>query len=129
LGKVDHENRKNPLVRDYLNSTVHFNLTQYQFVTQYGNAFLSGMDANAFSSNVSNCFNAWVDFYYKELPLMDIRYYYGDTDDIIFNTTKLVLNITKHLAVCTDMADGFYQFAQSQMTQFASVANYFLSFF
>jgi len=43
-----------------------------------------------------------VDFYYKEIPLLQIRYYYGTTEDDVFNITKTIANFSNHLEICTN---------------------------
>lgn len=99
---ADHK----PLLGDYLNTTVHFNASKEYNVTTFGHAFLTGMQADDFSGNSTTCFDSILYFYYHELPLMQIRYHYGDTDDIVFNTTRLIYNISNHLTVCTNVFEG-----------------------
>ena len=72
--------------------------------TGYVNALIAGLNPNLFAVNATNCINRWVRFYYYELPLLTVRFYYGDTTDMFFNSTYLLSNISNHLMVCNNMA-------------------------
>lgn len=100
------------MVGDKLNSTVEFNVTAYDRVFVLGNALLKGMEIDDISKNSTDCFNAWLYFYFRELPVMEIKYHYGDTDDNIFNTSRLIGNMTKKLSTCAYMIEGFYDFVE-----------------
>lgn len=118
-----------PIEGNYLNESVYFNTTMYEPVFKNGNAFLRGLNSDAFNKNISVCYNDWVWFAFKELPIMQIKYHYGDTDDNIFNTTGLINNITGKLLSCAYMTEGLYVYAKQQMVIFASITNFGLSFF
>lgn len=85
---------------NFLNESVYFNTTLYEPIFNNGRAFLKGLDADHFSRHFEDCYSDWVWFAFKELPIMQIKYHYGDTDDNIFNTTKLINNITGKLITC-----------------------------
>mgnify|MGYP001591393701 CR=1 FL=1 len=43
---------------------------------------------------------------------MQIKYHYGDTDDNIYNTTKLIKNMTQKMLTCAYMGEGIYLYAK-----------------
>ena len=97
------------MIRDSINTTFNINSTNEYNLTVFGNAFLKGMDANGIlSPNTTNCFNDWIWFYYHEVPITQIKYYYGSFDDILFNTTELIANMSVDMMVCTSMSYDFY---------------------
>ena len=112
-----------------MNASVKFNTTLFNAIFTNGNAFLTGLNAATFSGNMTACFNDWLWFGFRELPLMQIKYHYGDTDDNIFNTTKLISTITSKLLVCAYMVENLYDYAEDELVVFASITNYGLSFF
>lgn len=88
------------------------------------------MDANdILSKNTTACFNDWLWFYYHELPLTQIKYYYGSFDDILFNTTELIANMSADMMICTSMSSDIYQFYEAQIVLFKSVSSYGLAVF
>lgn len=48
--------------------------------------------------------------YFKEFPIMQIRYHYGNLNDNMFNTTKLIRNMTQHLDICTRMVEDMVNY-------------------
>lgn len=108
---------------------MHINTLKEANVTGYGHAFFSGLESSDFAENATACFDNWVYFYYTELTDLQIKYHYGSMDDNIFNTTKLISNISQHFQVCTSFVDGMYDFYASQASDYSSITNYFISFF
>jgi hypothetical protein len=101
---------------------------QYNWTT-YGDVFLKGLEADTFAQNTSNCYNRFIYFYYYEIPLIQIRYYYGDTHDNFFNTTELISNLSNHLMVCNDAALNWYKYGLAEKVIFPTSSDYFLAFF
>lgn len=95
----------------------------------YGNAFLRGLKAGEVSTNITHCYDSWLDFRFKELPLMGIKYHYGSTHDQFYNTTKLFKNMTKHAAVCVSAIEGIFDYVQYQSEAYANPSNYMMAFF
>jgi hypothetical protein len=60
------------------------------------------MTIEKFALNATNCYNRLLYFYFFEMPLLQIRYYYGNTEDQFFNNTQAVANLSNHLMVCND---------------------------
>ncbi len=98
--------------------------------TAFGNAFLRGLNADKLlSGNSSLCLNNWIWFYYHELPTYEIKYYYGAFDDILFNTTKLISNMTYDLMLCTDVLQDTRNYIVGQVAQFTTPSAYGLAAF
>jgi hypothetical protein len=57
-----------------------------------------------------------------------VRYYYASTEDAVFNTTKMIKNVSEHMEVCTDMFYQFYNHTVENYEQFASGGDYGLAF-
>ena len=53
-----------------------------------GGAFLQGSQANNYAANSTNCFNRALNFWFTEVLTLQWRYFYGNTDDNIFNSTR-----------------------------------------
>lgn len=99
-------------------------------MTLYGNAFLRGMDADdILSPNTTACFNNWIWFYYHEIPITQIKYYYGSFDDILFNTTELIANMSVDMMICTSMSSDFYAYYEEQVALFTTMSSYGLAMF
>lgn len=56
-----------------------------------------GLESKTFATNATTCYDSWVSFYYTELMHAEIAFHYGDTDDIVFNSTKLIGSVAEHL--------------------------------
>jgi hypothetical protein len=114
-----------------MNYSLPINQTQEQNLTIYGNAFIKGLEANTIlSANTSACFNDVLWFYYHELPLQQIKMYYGSFDDMLFNTTQLIANMSMDLMICTSMAEDIWGYIWAQFDQFGgSLASYGLAAF
>ena len=82
------------LLGDRLNHTVYFNTSAYEQVRTDGHALLRGMKMSEVSPNGQKCLDAALHLYFKELPIMQIRYHYGNMNNNMLNTTKLIRNIT-----------------------------------
>ena len=105
-GNYKVEGSGKPRLEYYLNKSIPFNESEHQKAYIYGNAFLKGLEANTFSPDFTDCYNGILQFAFLELPMMSIRMHYGNTNDNIFNTTKLVKKVTQHLSVCVSMVEG-----------------------
>jgi hypothetical protein len=98
-------------------------------VTTYGNVFLKALQADSFAANTTNCYNRFVYFYYYEVPLLQIRYYYGDSEDNFFNTTQMISNLSNHLMFCNDAAYNWYKYGLAEKELFPTGSEYFLAWF
>ena len=65
-------------------------VVDHDYVTEMGLLFLNGMEVQKFGSNWTHCYTRWVDFYYYEVPGIQIKYQYGDFKDQFLNTTLLI---------------------------------------
>lgn len=108
---------------------VKLNLTLMEEVFDGGNAFLSGSKADLYAINSSECYNRMVGFYFNELPLLQIRYYYGDTVDQVFNTTLLVQNVSQHVLVCSSALQNYVTWNTNKALVFPTATDYFLAMF
>ncbi len=69
----------------------------------YGGAFMKGANANSYAANATNCFDRILNTWFYELPTMQWRYFYGNFDDNVFNTTHEMANMTNTMMVCFDV--------------------------
>jgi len=90
---------------------------------------MAGLRANSYAANATNCFRRSSNFYHREIPLLNIRYEYGDTRDNILNTTLLVRNASNHMMVCMDALENFLVVAGNKGSRFITFTNWITSFF
>lgn len=57
-------------------------------IATYGGAFLQGSQANNYAANATECLNRGLNFWFTEVLTLQWRYFYGNTDDNVFNTTR-----------------------------------------
>lgn len=93
-----------PLLTDRLNTTINYDDEVKYSVVTYGHAFMRGFESTNFAQNITQCYDSWVDFYYKELQQLEISMHYADTDDMIFNITHIISRVGDHLQTCS----GFF---------------------
>ena len=98
-------------------------------VTTYGQAFLTGSQANNYASNATNCFNRALNVWFYEFPQIEWYYFYGAWEDNLFNTTRELANVTNAAMVCYDALENFSEQALTQYQQFASFTDFMMAFF
>ena len=81
------------------------------------------------SANTTRCFNDWLWFYYHEIPTTQIKIYYGNFDDILFNTTELIANMSLDMMVCTSMSNDMHTWYEEQAVLFKTMSSYGLAMF
>jgi len=121
-----------PRLRDFINITVlPINVSDYANISSMIEAFLLGSDFDArVSTNASTCINNLLFFYYFQLPSLPFKYYYGDMNDDIYNTSILITNASLSLLECTQVAIDAYTYVFDYGEQFNnSYTTYSLAFF
>jgi hypothetical protein len=95
------------------------------------NAFLTGSKINTIiSSNATSCVNNLLYFYYFALPSLPFKYYYGDMNDDVYNTSILITNASLSLMECTQIGIDTYNYVYNYGAQFNySYTTYSLAFF
>lgn len=83
---------------------------------------------DAISPNTTVCIADWINFYYSELPLLQVRLHYASTDDAIFNITSEIKNISSHLSVCTDAIFLLYNYTYTNIIECPSGSDYGMAF-
>lgn len=97
-------------------------------MTEYGKALLLGLQADLYAENTTNCYTRMVSFYFFELPLLQIRFYYGDTQDSVFNVTEIIANFSNHVLVCNDALGNYVDHIMEKYELFPTADDYFLAF-
>lgn len=98
-------------------------------VQDYGGAFLQGANANSYAANSTNCFNRILNVWFFELPLIQWRYYYGNFDDVLFNSTKFVASSANSAMVCYDVLENISIFVVNKLKLFPDFASFLMGFF
>jgi hypothetical protein len=75
---------------DYLNSTMNFNDNATLNNIGYTHAVFAGFETSSFATNLTACYDGWIDFVFTDIKSLEIKYYYGDTNDKVFNTTRVI---------------------------------------
>lgn len=50
-------------------------------------------------------------------------------EEKVFNITHIVGQFGEHLEICTDFAQGFYNFYYNKRNAYPDIGNFFISFF
>ena len=96
---------------------------------KYGLIFINTLELNADAPNTTNCFRRGLNFWFQELNLIKYRYMYGSFEDNVYNTTKLMKNISNTLWVCTDMLENLMIVKGKEYEQFEDFSTFIASFF
>ena len=64
-----------------------FDLTKEATIKNNTLAFLKGSSADTYAANATRCFNRSLYLWFHQIPLLEWRYYYGNTQDNIYNTS------------------------------------------
>jgi uncharacterized protein YjbI with pentapeptide repeats len=83
-------------------------------------AFLKGSNANFYGSNFTNCATRGLDFTFGSLNQLQWRYYYGNTEDNVYNTTLYMANASNVMLVCVDAVENLYANVVYKKTLFTS---------
>jgi hypothetical protein len=81
------------------------------------------------SPNTSLCYNSLLYTYYHELPVNEIYYYYGSFEDIVFNTTRTVSNVSSTLDMCLTVVDDTMNYMNREIAEFDTFSAYTLAMF
>jgi len=60
---------------------------------------------------------------------MEWRYYYGNFDDNLYNTTRELSNMTNTLMVCFDVIENLYIYTSNKITLFPDFTTMIMAFF
>jgi hypothetical protein len=82
--------------------------TSQKNLTLYTLSFLEGSRANNYGSNFTNCANRGLDFFFRSLNQLQWRYFYGNTEDNVYNTTLYLANASNVMLVCIDGFENLY---------------------
>jgi hypothetical protein len=98
-------------------------------IRRNGGAFLQGSQANNYAANSTNCFNRGLNFWFTELLTLQWRYFYGNTDDNVFNSTRQLSNLTNTMMVCFDTLENMSVWATQRYALFPDFTTMFMGFF
>jgi hypothetical protein len=96
----------------------------YDLTKEKFDAFNHGLEGDKIASNFTNCYETALIASYFELPTFKLKARYGDAGDILFNSTKIMKNITKPLFNCTRTAEQFIIFGQSEVDYYGGMEKF-----
>lgn len=126
--KAESQHSK-PHLQGYLNSTIKFNDNKTIDAVKYGHAVLAGFETPQFATNLTNCYDGFASFVLDDIQHIQIAYLYSDTDDAVFNTTRVIGRLAQKTKTCLSFFQGFYYFYYDQADAYEDAAAFFISFF
>jgi len=69
-----------------------------------------------------------IDTIYRAFPQLEVEYYYGSTQDDVFNITAFIKNATNTMAVCTSGIEAFIVNTETTVKSFTSTNAYLMGF-
>jgi hypothetical protein len=82
-----------------------------------------------YASNSTNCYERIINYIYFEIPVLLIRFEYGDFEDMMFNSSYLGKNSSNMAWVCMDSVENFYFFSKARYAEFTNFTALLLGFF
>ena len=96
------------------NFTFHYNDTMAKNLTEWADALLLGLDAQTLiSGNATDCVHRAIMFYYYDLVDYERMIKNGTFENILFNTSHMLKNLSLDLMVCTDVLHDTLNFTKS----------------
>ena len=104
----------------------YFNSTYYPEVLNATDGFISGLQCDSLlSTNCTPCAHHMLYFLYFSVQALPVKYYYGTFNDIVFNTSALLTNLSYTLNECTYLAENSQNFVVDFFGEFNNSVNNF----
>ena len=117
-------------VQDFLHTTIKFNPALEANITLWGDQFLKGSKMEQFlSQNSTECFDYLMNFYFREIPMMEIKFHYANFEDKLFNATMLLSNFSMDMMYCASLGEDIYTFVKQQIKAHDNFTTYTMALF
>jgi hypothetical protein len=87
-------------------------------------AFNDGFEGDSIALNFTNCNNQMLVMNYLERPTLRAKLYYANGEEYLKNSTTFLKNASFPLNYCTDTAQQFYYFVQTQQDLYGSTGGF-----
>ena len=100
-------------------------VNSYELNKAKTDAFNSGFKSDEIALNFTGCTDALLQAVFLEMPVYYMKAFkYGAYDDVLFNTTQMLMNSTMWLNNCTKTTQQLYMYSLNEINYYGSQSKY-----